>query len=50
MKNYERRRKFYMTVIHILNFTIPIICMIGMGILLDHLCKPDKKEAENTKE
>lgn len=31
-----------MVYIWILNFTIPIVSMIGLGILIDHLCKPDK--------
>jgi len=32
-----------MTFFHILNFAIPIASMIGLGFLLDRMCKPDKE-------
>ncbi len=31
-----------MTFFHILNFAIPIASMVGLGILLDRMCKPTK--------
>ena len=30
-----------MTILHILNYSIPIVSFIGIGFLLDHLSKPD---------
>lgn len=36
-----------MTVVHILNFTIPIACMIFAGVLMDRMCKPEVPKPEN---
>jgi hypothetical protein len=33
-----------MTVIHVLNYSIPIAFMVFAGFLLDRMCKPDKQE------
>ncbi|MEH7110476.1 MULTISPECIES: hypothetical protein [Bacillaceae] len=33
-----------MTVIHILNFSIPIAFIVFAGFALDRLCKPAKQE------
>jgi hypothetical protein len=38
-----------MTIIHVLNFSIPIVFIVFAGFLLDHICKPDKP-AEKTEE
>jgi hypothetical protein len=37
-----------MAVWHVINFAIPVACMIGFGFLLDHISKPEvpKKEKE----
>lgn len=35
-----------MTVLHILNFAIPIVCIAGAGFLMDHLCKPAADPSE----
>ncbi len=39
-----------MTVLHVLNFVIPIACMIGFGFWMDHLCKPDPATTEQSPE
>lgn len=39
-----------MTFLHILNYTIPIACMIGIGFWMDHLCKPNESDLENVNE
>ncbi len=31
-----------MTLIHVLNFSIPIAFIVFAGFLLDRMCKPDK--------
>jgi hypothetical protein len=31
-----------MTIIHVLNFSIPIVFIVFAGFLLDRMCKPDK--------
>jgi hypothetical protein len=33
-----------MTLIHVLNFSIPIAFIVFAGFLLDQMCKPDKPE------
>lgn len=33
-----------MTVIHVLNYSIPIAFIVFAGIMLDRMCKPDKHE------
>ena len=33
-----------MTILHVLNFSIPIGFMVFFGFLLDRMCKPSKKE------
>lgn len=35
-----------MTIVHILNFSIPIVMMLVIGVAVDKMCKPDKQEAE----
>jgi hypothetical protein len=37
-----------MTIVHILNFSIPIVMMLVIGVAVDRMCKPDtpKQEAE----
>lgn len=35
-----------MTIVHILNFSIPIASMLLFGVILDRMCKPDKSEQE----
>ncbi|WP_156324492.1 hypothetical protein [Bacillus sp. FJAT-27245] len=35
-----------MTVIHVLNYTIPIAFMIFFGFLLDRMCRPDQASEE----
>ncbi len=37
-----------MTFLHILNYSIPIVSFIGIGFLLDHLCKPDNNKQPET--
>ncbi|WP_175384478.1 hypothetical protein [Bacillus sp. FJAT-27225] len=39
-----------MTLIHILNYTIPITFMIFLGFWLDRLLKPVPTEADGTSE
>jgi hypothetical protein len=39
-----------MTYIWVLNFTIPLVSMIGLGILIDHMSKPDKAVNQEVKE
>lgn len=29
-----------MTMLHVLNFATPIVCIAGAGFLIDYLCKP----------
>ncbi|WP_257985994.1 hypothetical protein [Bacillus sp. M6-12] len=36
-----------MTILHVLNYVIPIGCMIGIGFWMDHLCKPAVTLVEN---
>jgi len=33
-----------MTVIHVLNYSIPIAFILFAGFMLDRMCKPDKTE------
>jgi len=33
-----------MTVIHVLNFSIPIVFIVFAGFMLDWMCKPAKQE------
>lgn len=33
-----------MTLLHVLNYSIPIGFMIFFGYLLDRMCKPEKSE------
>jgi hypothetical protein len=33
-----------MTVIHVLNFVIPISCIVLIGIALDRMCKPETQK------
>jgi hypothetical protein len=33
-----------MTVIHVLNFAIPIVFMVFAGFMLDRMCKPAQSE------
>ncbi len=33
-----------MTVVHVLNFSIPIAFIIFAGFMLDKMCKPAKQE------
>jgi hypothetical protein len=33
-----------MTIIHILNYSIPIAFIVFAGFLLDRICKPEKQE------
>ncbi len=33
-----------MTVIHVLNFAIPIAFIVFAGFFLDRICKPDKQQ------
>lgn len=35
-----------MTVLHILNYTIPIAMMLVIGFAVDRMCKPDTTEQE----
>jgi len=35
-----------MTVIHVLNFIIPISCIVLIGIVLDRMCKPETQKEE----
>ncbi|MDQ0415249.1 hypothetical protein J2S25_003476 [Mesobacillus stamsii] len=35
-----------MTIVHILNFSIPIVMMLGIGVVVDKMCKPDPPEKE----
>lgn len=39
-----------MTVVHILNFTIPIACILFAGILMDRMCKPEVPQPDNNNE
>lgn len=41
---------FDMTILHILNFAIPIVCIAGAGFLMDHLCKPATDPSEISSE
>lgn len=36
-----------MTVVHVLNFAIPIVCMVFAGIWMDRACKPEVPQPEN---
>ncbi|WP_267897309.1 hypothetical protein [Peribacillus saganii] len=36
-----------MTILHILNYVIPIGCMIGIGFWMGYLYKPSVKLAED---
>jgi len=38
------------TTIHILNFVIPIVCIVIIGLFLDRMCKPDSPIEENREE
>ena len=42
--------KTTMTVIHVLNFSIPIAFIVFAGIMLDRMCKPDKHGKKAGKE
>lgn len=35
-----------MTVIHVLNYCIPIACMFLAGVVLDRMCKPEVSKEE----
>ncbi len=35
-----------MTIVHILNFSIPIACVFLFGVMVDRMCKPDVSEHE----
>ncbi|TCN22271.1 hypothetical protein EV146_111109 [Mesobacillus foraminis] len=35
-----------MTLVHILNFSIPIACILLIGAGLDKMCKPDVPKQE----
>ncbi len=35
-----------MTIVHILNFSIPIACVFLFGVMVDRMCKPDSTEQE----
>lgn len=35
-----------MTVVHVLNFSIPIAFIVFAGYFLDRMCKPDKAETK----
>lgn len=35
-----------MTIVHILNFSIPIACVFLFGVMVDLMCKPDSTEQE----
>jgi hypothetical protein len=35
-----------MTLVHILNFSIPIAMMLVIGFAVDKMCKPDAVEQE----
>lgn len=35
-----------MTVVHVLNFSIPIAFIVFAGYFLDRMCKPDKTETK----
>ncbi len=39
-----------MTVLHIINYVLPIGCMVAIGFWLDHLCKPNKETIEQQAE
>ncbi|MBP2241881.1 hypothetical protein J2Z40_002454 [Cytobacillus eiseniae] len=39
-----------MTYIWILNYAIPIVAFLSLGILIDHLCKPDKVSKQEAEE
>ncbi len=39
-----------MTFIWILNFIIPIVSLFGLGILIDHMTKPDKAAKQEINE
>lgn len=33
-----------MTIVHILNYSIPIVMMLVIGFAVDKMCQPDPKE------
>jgi hypothetical protein len=35
-----------MTIVHILNFSIPIVMMLVIGFTVDKMCKPDAPKQE----
>jgi hypothetical protein len=35
-----------MTIVHILNFSIPIAMMLVIGFTVDRMCKPDAPKQE----
>ncbi|WP_261797551.1 hypothetical protein [Bacillus testis] len=39
-----------LTILHIMNYSIPIVCMAAIGFWLDHLCKPSKDSGKQTLE
>jgi hypothetical protein len=39
-----------MTLLHVLNFSIPIGFMVFFGFLLDRMCKPAKQEQNASKD
>jgi hypothetical protein len=40
------REDLDMTIVHILNFSIPIAMMLVIGFALDKMCQPDTQEQE----
>jgi hypothetical protein len=36
-----------MTGWHVINFAIPIVFMVGIGYLIDHISKPVKPKEDN---
>jgi len=35
-----------MTIVHVLNFSIPIACVLLFGVMVDRMCKPEGTEQE----
>jgi hypothetical protein len=40
------REDLDMTLVHILNFSIPIAMMLVIGVALDKMCQPDRPEQD----
>lgn len=39
-----------MTVMHVLNFLIPVLFMVFFGVFIDRLCKPGKSAQEESED